>query len=252
MRAERMIIKGDAKLVLEFASVLASRVDEVVTGTSKEEISKQLSDAVLDLLFGTDPAGVIYTRGEVFRKYNVRLEDFPCVFDEMKVRLLSHYEEYVDAEPDIERWRSFVTAHADSPLVADEPIEFVRPAGADARVVFSADGKIQGDSTTVLELGSVMYRQAKVIVANMASSDLNTRHVMTRIWLHRAVMSLVGNIPSWPIVFGLFKSAVSNCISLSPTQLNAAGLSRVLDQCAADQNLWTDMIRRHVHDAARG
>ena len=252
MRAERMIIKGDAKLVLEFASVLASRVDEVVTGTSKEEISKQLSDAVLDLLFGTDPAGVIYTRGEVFRKYNVRLEDFPCVFDEMKVRLLSHYEEYVDAEPDIERWRSFVTAHADSPLVADEPIEFVRPAGADARVVFSADGKIQGDSTTVLELGSVMYRQAKVIVVNMASSDLNTRQVMTRIWLHRAVMSLVGDIPSWPIVFGLFKSAVSDSISLSPTQLNAAGLSRVLDQCAADQNLWTDMIRRDVYGAARG
>ena len=249
MRAERMIIKGDAKLVLEFASVLDSACTAVLqTAHSKEEISKQLNDAVLDLLFGTDAAGVIYPRGKVFKKYNIRLEDFTAVFDEMKVRLLSH--EYVDAEPDIERWRSFVTAHPDSPLVADEPIEFVQ--GADARVVFSADGKIQGDSTTVLELGSVMYRQAKVIVANMASSDLNTRQVMTRIWLHRAVMSLVGNIPSWPIVFGLFRSAVSDCISLSPTQLNAAGLSRVLDQCAADQNLWTDMIRRHVHDAARG
>ena len=231
----------------------------MVTGTSKEEISKQLSDAVLDLLFGTDAAGVIYPRGKVFKKYNIRLEDFTAVFDDMKVRLLSHYDEYVDAEPDIyvdaepdiERWRSFVTAHPDSPLVADEPIEFIQ--GADARVVFSADGMIQGDSTSVLELGSVMYRQAKVIVANMASSDLNTRHVMTRIWLHRTVMSLVGDIPSWRIVFGLLKSAVSDSIFLSPTtQLNAAGLSRVLDQCAADQNLWTDMIRRDVYGAARG
>ena len=192
MRAERMIIKGDAKLVLEFASVIDSACTAVLrTARSREEISKQLSDAVLELLFGTDSAGLIYARGKVFRKYNVRLEDFHCVFDEMNVRLSSHYDEHVDAEPDIERWWSFVTAHPDSPLEADEPIEFVQ--GAAARVVFSPDGMIQGDSTTVLELGSVMHKQAKVIVANMASSNLNTRNIMTNTWLHRAVMSLVGN-----------------------------------------------------------
>ena len=278
-----MIITGNAYLVLEFACVMNSKVLEVLRhiiksihsdiqvatsngtfevatgdGTLVKTISTCLTNAVLDILFGKDEYGTVHPEGTVFGKYNVKIRDFHFVFEEMQVRMSVYFTRKVFkdpilmARPNIQDWRSFVESHPVS-MPDNELIEFIDPGtgqnGPD--VVFEQNGIIRGDSLKVLELGIRMHEKAKVIVNNLVNSDLNTRNIMTNTWLHQAVVDLDGHIGRWSTVFELLKTAVHNYILLLPEYTNN-NLLRVLNQCNADPDLWSDMIRRHIQNASKG
>ena len=262
-----MIITGNAYLVLELASVMNAKArsmwlhilhldSEVVTSYNKlvKEISICLTNGVLDLLFGTDDHGIVVERGTVFVKYSVKIQEFPYVFEEMRVLLSSYFRREIflkpiqNAEPEYLIWDSFVKSN---PVLmqVNELIEFTD--GNFAGVIFDENGKIRGDGTRVLELGIGMHKKAEVIVNNMVRLVFNEQINVTNIWLHRAVIDLnERRVDGWTTVFALLKTAVGNHILLRSGNDSPLG---VLDQhCNENPQLWANMMRTYMRDVSRG